>query len=205
MNLPKLTSEQQQRVEENMGLVGGFIRRYPPPHYIPMEDYHQELSIGLCRAAATWSDDGGCQFSTWAFHQFLGIRSASIRKYVKPAINEKQAGEEVGFSNLQDREEVLPGNHLSPDQSEFIRRIFFSLCIDEQDMLLGRMTIREIGERIGISHQAVQHRKMKLVERLRKKMSSVFSDDWRREEGFFRMGFDLRDTMNAVTNEGELT
>lgn len=201
-----LTLGQQQRVEENMGLVGAFIRRYPPPHYIPIEDYHQELSIGLCRAAATYSDTAGSQFSTWAFHQFWGVRSSSIRKYLKPSKHERQGAVSPNGSELLIEsiaiEDHIQEESLSDDQCEVVMQIFSALPADEQDMLAGVMTTREIGERIGISHQAVQFRKSKLVERLRAKLSSVFPADWRREEGFFRMGLDLPAMIKPSVNEG---
>ena len=64
----KLTSEQMQVVEENMGLVGKVIKdkvhglgQTGTPEY---DDLFQIGCIGLCKAAAT--DKGGC-FSTYAY------------------------------------------------------------------------------------------------------------------------------------------
>lgn len=191
--MTRLTPEQQARVKENLGLVGAFIRRYPPPRRISIEDYHQDLTIGLCVASATWNPEKGAVFSTWAFHRFMGVRAVVLRSYSKRQV-ERQPHEEIGFSSTPARDERPPEKTLSSEQAEFVRRVFFSLSIDEQDMLIGKLTTRQIGARIGISHQAVQGRKDKLIRVLRGKMAVVFPHDWRREEGFFRRVFDLPGT-----------
>lgn len=63
-----LTTEQQVKVEENMGLVGKVIadRVHGTNQYgiFRYEDLFQIGCIGLCKAAAT--DKGGC-FSTYAY------------------------------------------------------------------------------------------------------------------------------------------
>lgn len=183
-----LTESQQEMVEKNMGLIGAFIRRYPPPRFVTMDDYHGELSHGLCQAAQSWRE-GGAQFSTWAFHQFMGSRAKIIRSHSGPAKRERQPHEEMGLAQAPDPKSEAPEKILSPEQEEYIREVFFSLGPDEQDMLTGS-TSREMGARLGITHQAAQGRKNKLMAILRGKMASIFPYEWRRENGFFRAGFD---------------
>ena len=65
----KLTEEQKQIVEENMGLVGKVLKDKIHPGsasaYWDYDDLYQIGCIGLCKAVAT--DNGSCRFSTYAY------------------------------------------------------------------------------------------------------------------------------------------
>lgn len=198
-----LTKEQQLLAEENQGLVGSFVRRYPPPQYISTEDYYGEISMGLVIAASTFIPNSGASFSTWAFHQFFGVRSRVIRIYLKPSKHEKQVHEENPLESwVESRPEEIVENDIGESQSDFLRSEFESLNQLDRDMVLGEESLRNISRRIGISHTCLQSRKRHLLIRLRQKLRSIFSKDWCREEGFFRKGIDLIDNETDMMTTG---
>lgn len=185
-HIEPLTPEQSRRVEANMGLLGAFVRRYPPPRYIPYEDYYSELSVGLVISASTYREDGGSSFSTWTYHQFMGVRSNIMRKYLLPALNEKHVGDDFGFSWLATPEPTNREIDLSDSDREFLMNEFSTLAPDDQDLLRGDVTIRELGRRLGVSHTAMSSRKRNAAVRMRRKLRAVLDEEWAREEGFFR-------------------
>lgn len=67
----RLTPAQQQRVEDNMGLVGKVIadRVYAPNKLglFTRDDLFQVGCMGLCKAAAKFKEGGKGQFSTYAY------------------------------------------------------------------------------------------------------------------------------------------
>lgn len=197
-----LTPEQQTLVEENQGLIGAFIRRYPAPKYIPNDDYYGEISMGLVIAASTWVP-GGASFSTWSFHQFFGIRSRVIRVYLRPGKHEKQPHEDNPLEAwVESRPESSHENDLGNDRVDYLRSEFSSLNQLDREMVLGEESLRNISRRIGVSHTCLQSRKRFLLEKLRRKLRSVFSVDWCREEGFFRKGIDIHSTETDMITDG---
>lgn len=181
-----LTPDQSARVENNMGLVGAFVRKYPPPAYIPYEDYYAEVSIGLVIAASTYRDDGGSSFATWSYHQFMGVRSNIMRKYLLPAVHEKQVHEEVGFNWLAAKESGPREIDLSDSDREFLMNEFSALSPQDQDLLRGDVSVRELGRRLNVSHTAMSSRKRNAAVRMRRKLRPILDEEWAREEGFFR-------------------
>ena len=75
-----LTSEEQRMVEDNIGLVSGFIKRYFPKGERDFDGYKQELMIGLMIAAQTYDPAKGAAFSTHASWRFMHQRSEWLRK-----------------------------------------------------------------------------------------------------------------------------
>lgn len=75
-----LTSDEQRMVERNLGLIGGFLKRYCPKHERDIEGYKQELAIGLMIAVQTFDPSKGAAFSTHASWRFMNIRSEWNRK-----------------------------------------------------------------------------------------------------------------------------
>lgn len=182
-----LTKEQARRVEENMGLIGAFIRRYPPPQFIPLEDYHGELCVGLVTSASTYREDGGSSFSTWSFHQLMGIRSNIMRKYLLPAKHEKQPGEEMGLDWIPSKDNPSEEIDLSEKDKEFLFDEFSQMTEQEKELLIGDATVREMARRAGVSHTAMSSRKRNAAFRLRRKIFPRLDDEWARQEGFFRI------------------
>jgi len=75
-----LTAAEQRMVEENIGLVSGFIKRYFPKGERDFDGYKQELMIGLMIAAQTFDPAKGAAFSTHASWRFMHQRSEWLRK-----------------------------------------------------------------------------------------------------------------------------
>ena len=89
----KLTREQQQIVEQNMGLVGKVIKDKVHGTGWSYDDLFQIGCIGLCKAAAT--DRGGACFSTYAYrliwHEICDALIMDTRRAAREQLTEEPA------------------------------------------------------------------------------------------------------------------
>lgn len=173
----RLTTEQQETVVENIGLVGFFISKHRPPAFIRMSDYESELMIALCEAVITWKPDGA-KISTWAFHKFMGARSALIRKNLKFFRNEKQVSEK----KLSDAQCKEPDEQfdLTPLQKKTLLEQVDSLSEEDKLLVSKSASAQQIGDQIGITAHAVRHRRRILLRKIAFRLRRAFPPEFRR-------------------------
>lgn len=75
----KLTSAQQQLVEDNHNLIYSFLNTYRLSH----EDYYDLAAIGLCKAAYTFNPNKGSKFSCYAYVIMMNEVRQHLRKEKK--------------------------------------------------------------------------------------------------------------------------
>ena len=86
-----MTQEQRKLVEDNYKLVRFFCKKYR----IDPEEYHGNLSIGLCKAAMSYDETKGFSFSTYAMKCMYNEYLQKIRDD-----NNKQMSFEKTFLSL---------------------------------------------------------------------------------------------------------
>jgi len=196
--LNPLTTEQQQIVANNIGLVGHFIKKFRPPTFIRICDYESELMLALCKAVATWKPDGGAAFSTWTFHKFMGARSDMIRRTIKVFRNEKQINEEKYGEVPGPENDPYSQFELTPFQLDCLKSRVELL--DENDkMLIGHQyTACEIAEKLGLTPQTIRHRRRVLLRKLAFRLRQVFPKSFRREHCMGNGGVSIPDSPHGA-------
>lgn len=181
----RLTTEQQEVVAKNTGLVFCFMEKYRPPKFIRIGDYEGELMLALCRAVATWNPGGGAALSTWAFHKFMGARSDIIRRTLKFFRNEKQVDDRKYIQATGPEFNPFSGFELSGLQMQSLRTKIDSLEEHERILISQELTSAEIASNLGVSTQNVHHRRRVLLRKLAFKLRQIFPKQFRRQH---RMG-----------------
>jgi RNA polymerase sigma factor (sigma-70 family) len=188
-----LTSEQQEIVLQNTGLVYHFIEKFTPPRFIRMPDYEGELMLALCKAVITWNPEGGAALSTWAFHKFMGARSDIIRRGSKFFRNEKQTAEDK-FGEIKGPDfNPCDQFELTPFQLECLRSRVDALEDHERILISQDHTAREIADSLGVSPQNIHHRRRVLLRKLAFRLRQVFPKQFRREHQMGNGGVSIPD------------
>lgn len=151
----KLTKEQQNVVEQNMGLVGKVIKDKVHGSGWSYDDLFQIGCIGLCKAAAT--DKGGC-FSTYAYrliwHEICDALITDTRRAAREQLSEEPARLGTRLMSKTTPELKLDLQSAVRDArqsaSPSVRKGIESLLLMEAGY-----TCREIGERMNVPANVV--------------------------------------------------
>jgi RNA polymerase sigma factor (sigma-70 family) len=158
-------------IEENMNLVYHVIHKYYPT-FIRDEDVVQEGFLGLCQAADRY-EEGKSKFSTYASTVILNqIRLYFKRELKHPEklsleyeIHDKDGGTTMLHDIIADEQGIKMFDYVERD--DFID----SLTDAEQSIVAltkEGLTQSEIGERLGVSQQAVQQKTNRIKAKWRK-------------------------------------
>lgn len=148
-----LTTEQQQRVEDNLLLVVSIARGFNPQAPIELDDLISVGNIGLMRAARKYKPELGWQFSTYAT---VVIRREILRELSKTKIKT----EELGDGNTpcyEDKEEtniVISG--LTPTEHKVLKMRIYE-----------DKTFEEIGSALGFTKQWANIQYQKAIHKIR--------------------------------------
>ena len=156
-------------VEDNINLVYFLINKYYPS-FRGNEDVEQEGMIGLCKAAKTFDDSKGTQFSTYATMCVLN----QIREFFR--VNMKHNGVLSSDSMFKDDDgnekafidTVVGDEDISVDKIQF-DQFYNTLDDSEKELvqLLSKYTQGEIGKLYGLAHNTISCRKRKLGKKWR--------------------------------------
>lgn len=163
-----LSEEQKNLVEKNHGLIFGFAIK----NNLLIDDYYDILAIGLCMAALSYNPSKG-EFSTLAYT----CMGNEVKKYWKNITCSKNSPEEsvISYDSSIDAEHTLTDSSSVYDNfDDILNRIFYSSFYDtlnkkEQiifDDIVNGMTRKEIGNKLGCTHQNVSL----IVKNIRKKL-----------------------------------
>lgn len=148
-----LTTEQQQRVEDNLLLVVSIARSFNPQASIELDDLISVGNIGLIRAAKKYKPELGWQFSTYAS---VVIRREILREISKNKIKT----EELGDSNTpyyEDEEKVnIVISGLTPVEYKVLQMRFYE-----------DKTFEEIGNALGFTKQWANIQYQKAINKIR--------------------------------------
>ena len=150
-----MTPEQQKFVEENHGLIYGFLNKY---HY--SMDYYGDAAIGLCMAAQNFDPSFGAKFSTYAYKV---MSNYCIRAKQKNAVHESNLSLNTPLSA---EDETLTLEHTLQDKAatldlescSYINWLLESLPLLDLKIVLRRLkglSLRKIGRELGCSRQGV--------------------------------------------------
>ncbi len=153
------TATYHQLVEDNHNLIFAFCNKYN----LDRSEYYDLAAIGLCKAAMTFDPSLGFRFSTLAYRcMFNELTREERKKKVRNPDNVATVPLQVFEDEDDDRSlrlwngmDFTEDIHSSIDVERFRR----SLNDRETTVLRGRLMgkpYRDIGEELGLSHQAVQ-------------------------------------------------
>ncbi len=172
----KLTYEQAEALyKDNERLAGYAIQRYYPQHSGD-EDYLQEAKYALWRACQDFDPDGAAKISHFAvtyivnwFRRLHHTESMQKRFNVYGAdISLYTAVRAPNGVSADDIDDFAPLNNIAASTDiEWLDWNSFMSSLNETDRLivkdrLSGLTLREIGNRLGMSHQGVQQRLWKV-------------------------------------------
>ena len=101
----KLTSKQSRLAEENYNLIYAYLAKYNLS-----EEYYGDAAIGLCKAAQTYDENYGTEFSTYAY---MCMKHACMN--AKRKENTTIPCESMNVSFIESGEEVL---YCVPDKTD---------------------------------------------------------------------------------------
>lgn len=183
----KLSRTQQELVEKNWLLIYGGMRKYWKQHYkLDKDEMEAHFGLMLCHAARTYNA-AKSKFSTWAYWWFYrgfmdltkdrdrrGIMGRPELKptYVTPDFTDDsleivQAGSVTAQTREERRERLDDLRDLRMAYQERRGR----LSQRQAEVIEARMcgeTLREIGERYGISRQRVRQVEVAAIKLLRR-------------------------------------
>lgn len=149
----------EEAIEKYKNLVSSLAFRLYPEAF---EDAFQEGMLALCKTCQKFDPLRGIQFSTFLTFQVTGY-ILNLR------------GRKKTFPILIEDDECIPERDTF-EESIFINDAFSLLSGEEQHLLKSRFvegkTLDQLGQELGMSHQAVAKREIKAIEHLRKIMKS---------------------------------
>lgn len=160
----QLTDEQRALAERNIDLVGSFLKSPRFREYVQemgWDDAYQEASIGLMRAAKRFDKSLGFQFSTLVrFGIATQLRLAERRRNKRLKLSgRRECGKRptVRVSQKFDLVSEASGPHEAAESS-IDAGLIMSVLKNKRDRQVVRLvarglTHREIGDRLGFSHQ----------------------------------------------------
>ena len=162
-------SMSQKMIEENMDLVYFLIRNHYPT-FIKDEDIVQCGMLGLCKAVDAWDEEKGTTFSTFASYCILNEIRAEFRrrrKHSEVLSLDFQIRDNEG--DKQDVSDLIAGD----EDVEFVdyKSFYESLSPSQKELIDYRregLTIYEIAERKGCSHQNISRTLRLLKNKWRK-------------------------------------
>lgn len=162
----------KQLIENNLNLVYHIVHKYYPT-YTRDEDIIQCGMVGLCKAADEW-DESKSQFSTFAGICILNEIRNEFRKRIKHQevlsldyeVDDEDGGR-TSFGNLIVGDENIDYIDFSPKSDLLTERekTVYKLICDG-------LNCTEIGKKLGISEQAVNKVKRRIIKRIRSKNGS---------------------------------
>ncbi len=151
----RLTNTQQKLAEDNIGLAYYFANKYRPPEGLDRDEWQLECLYRLCRAACTYTPGLGA-FTTYAHKAMFNQR---IKLNIKARQAKRDTSREATLTDAAASRLAAPEQPETVDNRDYIRACLGSLSLRERVVLLRNaqgMTIRELGERLGVSYQRVQ-------------------------------------------------
>ena len=173
---------EDQIVRENADLVHAIARRYLS-WGVPFEDLMQAGFIGLLLAARSWREDGGANLRTYA--------TARIKVHVRRAIGTDRAGKmkpppretSLDSDGADDGglHEYFPCLGPSPEDRASSREEVREALGDLPPRTMGILhahyveeeTFREIGNRMGLTHQRIKQVEQDAITAVRKRMKAA--------------------------------
>lgn len=185
-NMTKLTEEQQQLVEENIGLAydraSKLFDKYSSYNFgMEKDDYISSAMVGLCYAARSYNPNSGYKFSTYAVR--------SINQKIKDCIfninnNIISLDEQIGgnyeysetneiYDVLGAKDEAMSISELMIDLQKILSEVEYGMIIDS---VVNGMTYEEIAKKYGYSSkQSVCNKVNKCYERLKRRLGNTYN------------------------------
>lgn len=141
--MTQMTPEQRALAEENLPLVGWYMRRTPYTiRKDEWEDAYQQGALGLCIAAKNYDPAQGAEFSTYAMYYIVGYVRRAINRRIRaeidcPARLEERTGDED--KTLQDQ---IMDERMETDMSRRLVIMDALGALDTQERRVMRMTMR---------------------------------------------------------------
>lgn len=163
-----LTPEQQDLVNDNIGLAGFFVKRYPPKH-LDSDDAYAESLLVLCRAAKHFRPELQIKFSTFAASCWVHFLM-TIRDKVRAKRNGYWETLEIEEMSIRDDETSAVASFASDtEQADKIASAREDVAmmlklihgLDERSgqvvmRRIGGENMAEIGKSLGVSRERVR-------------------------------------------------
>ena len=156
-------------VEDNINLVYFLINKYYPS-FRGNEDVQQEGMMGLCKAAKTFDDSKGAQFSTYATMCILNQIRIFFRQDMKH--NCVLSADTLIKDDFEDGKTFIDtfigDEDVSLDKIQF-EQFYNTLNDTEKELiqLLSKYNQGEIGKLYGLKHNTISYRKRRLGRKWR--------------------------------------
>jgi len=162
----------EELVNENMGLIGFYMGRYPEVKGYTYDEYHSELLIALWKAATTY-DPSGCRFSTYAVRGFhfcrMTLRRAVIRSSkVRPCYNDDPSSV-IAQASCTDRTDLEDSEVLQYNK-EFLYKLINMIDGKRREIILRHLdglSHGEIAKERGIHYHNVTELKRLAIQNIR--------------------------------------
>lgn len=169
----KLTEEQKKLVEDNYGLIFGFVRK----HNLNFDEWHGVLSESLCKSASSFDPEKNLAFSTYAYGLFKKKLADFYRNRfaIKKNIPEEMLlygdsqyydSENTLFDMIKDNKNVESETLNSVVLSQYVcalddrdKQIFFMMCNEERQ--------ETISEKVGLCQSYVSRKQKKMRKELK--------------------------------------
>ena len=162
----------EELVNENLGLIGFYMGRYPAIKGYTYDEYQSELLIALWKAATTY-DATGCKFSTYAVRAFhfcrMTMRRAVIRSSkVRPCYSDDPSSV-VAQASCTDRTDLEDLEVLQYNK-EFLFKLIDMIDGKRREIILRHLdglSHGEIAEERGIHYHNVTELKRLAIQNIR--------------------------------------
>lgn len=162
----------EQLVNENLGLIGFYMGRYPEVKGYTYDEYHSELLIALWKSATTY-DPSGCRFSTYAVRGFhfcrMTLRRAVIRSSkVRPCYSDDPLSV-IAQASCTDRNDLEDWEVLQYNK-EFLYKLIDMIDGKRREIILRHLdglSHGEIAEERGIHYHNVTELKRLAIKNIR--------------------------------------
>lgn len=147
--------------------------------FINRDDMLHEFQMALCRAAQKFRPESGAQFSTVVYWWFRAAIRNLLRDYRRRGMAGMSDGEECKYAeaallgDCRSRGDDSKRMQLDDMREEYGR---LKRCLEEREaeILEDRMnglTLREIGQRLGMTRQRMQQIESTAIDKLRRKLA----------------------------------
>lgn len=157
----RLNEEQKKLVEDNHNLIYWFARK----KHINIEEYYDILAQGLCIAAYNYDSSKG-SFSAYSYL----VMNTEMQKEHKKCLQKSKIPKEniLHYENIWEINNLLPDNEIT--ENKVINKLNYDYLVSKLNnrlkdkdkevlgYLLEGLTMREIANIQGVSHQCIHKR-----------------------------------------------